>query len=151
MWARPKLVECVPVGQYAMRSAFFVAISRSLPRRTVLLSRCAAPRLGILKTQFPRFASTTPQNEPAEALKVQQVVDKLNQNPEIREILNEFQRLLAEKGFNTEKPPSFMEMMRLFSQKDVRELASRLKAKFDEAGIEFTPDQMSLFMGMFKK
>lgn len=82
--------------------------------------------------------------------KVHDIVAKLNQHPEIRDILDQFQQLLVSKGFNPNQPPSFMEMMRLFSQKDVRELASKLKTKFDEAGIQISPDDMGLFMKLFK-
>ncbi|OBA22299.1 hypothetical protein METBIDRAFT_26273, partial [Metschnikowia bicuspidata var. bicuspidata NRRL YB-4993] len=80
---------------------------------------------------------------------VRDLISKLNENPEIKEILALFQLLLVSKGLNPEKPPSMMEIMRLFADKEVREMAGKLKAKFDEAGIQISPDQMNLFMGMF--
>lgn len=80
-----------------------------------------------------------------------EIVHKLNLNPEIRVLLREFQDLLVAKGFNPEEPPNFMKLMGLFAQKDVRELAGRLKAKLEETGIEISPSDVNLLMGMMKK
>ncbi|SGZ53073.1 CIC11C00000004733 [Sungouiella intermedia] len=122
------------------------------------LGMALAPRMapmvrGGIAPTFSRFASNSNDADISDAdkLKVQDIVGKLNQNPEIREILEQFQTLLVSKGFNPNQPPSFMEMMRLFSQKDVRELAGKLKQKFDEAGIKISPEDMGLFMKLFKQ
>ncbi|QBM90139.1 hypothetical protein METSCH_E03790 [Metschnikowia aff. pulcherrima] len=134
------------------------ALLRGLTRSLYLTSRTslalARPAAQLLRSQpaksasFARFASNSPVADEASVAKL---VGKLNENPEIREILEQFQVLLVSKGLNPEKPPSMMEVMRLFADKEVRELAGKLKAKFDDAGIQISPDQMSLFMGMFKK
>lgn len=125
----------------ALRS---VRITRGVPA----IAR-VAPR-----SSFVRWASNSNSNDfdmsDKESLKIQELVTKLNQNPEIRDILDQFQKLLVAKGFNPNQPPSFMEMMKLFAQKDVRELASKLKNKFDEAGIQISPEDMGLFMKLFK-
>lgn len=108
---------------------------------------------GPLAPSLRRFASNSNDTDisDSDTLKVHDIVTKLNQNPEIREILEQFQKLLVAKGFNPNQPPSFMEMMRLFSQKDVRELATKLKNKFDEEGIKISPEDMGLFMKLFKQ
>lgn len=131
-----------------------------IARRLALASRLrVAPRLPLLARRTPLVFSRCALNSNGpdfdisdkDLAKVHDIVTKLNQNPEIREILREFQDLIVSKGFNPNLPPSFMEMMRLFSQKDVRELASKLKAKFDEAGIQISPEDMGLFMKLFKQ
>lgn len=125
-----------------------------LARRSAVSSRLAfkaarfTPRIATAQNTTVRFASNSTGSEEQ---KVQEIITKLSSNPEIREILNEFQNLLQSKGFNPEKPPSLMEMMRLFADKEVRALAGKLKGKFDEEGIAITPEQLNLFMGLFKK
>lgn len=113
----------------------------------------AVPRMASVRVPVSvRFASNSNQNDlpDEDVLKAQDLVSKLQQHPEIRQLLEEFQELIVSKGFNPEKPPSFMEMMRLFAHKDVCDLVSQLKAKFDEAGIKISRDDMGLLMKLFK-
>lgn len=133
-----------------------VVRSGRLVSRTPLVARAAPTVLGrVAPTNFIRFASNSNSDDfdlsDKDMIKVQEMVAKLNQHPEIRDILDQFQKLLLAKGFNPNQPPSFMEMMRLLSQKDVRELASKMKDKFEEAGVKFSPEDMGLFMKLFKK
>lgn len=125
----------------------------SVSRIGTMAPRMAMAPNGQLAPTFRRLASNSNDADISDkdALKVRDIVTKLNQNPEIRDILEQFQKLLVTKGFDPNQPPSFMEMMRLFSQKDVRELASKLKEKFDEAGIKISPEDMGLFMKLFKQ
>lgn len=111
-----------------------------------------APRVSLCRAAVSvRFASNSQNGLPEEeVLKAQDLVSKLQQHPEIRQLLEEFQELIVSKGFNPEKPPSFMEMMRLFAHEDVCDLVSQLKVKFDEAGIKISRDDMGLLMKLFK-
>lgn len=98
-----------------------------------------------------RRASNSSHDDVSEdTLKAQDLVSKLQLHPEIRQLLQEFQELIVTKGFNPEKPPSFMEMMKLFAHKDVCDLVAKLKVKLDEAGIKISRDDMGLLMKLFK-
>lgn len=88
------------------------------------------------------------QNDSEEKLK--EIVLKLQSDPEIVQILKDFQALLVEKGFDPLRP-SMMSMMRLMAQSDVREQAGKLKTKLDESGIVLSPEHISQFMGFMKK
>lgn len=112
-------------------SGAFMQLSVAIVRRVPLLAR------------FQSTSGTDP--------KLEEIVEKLKANPEISEILQGFQATLVAKGFDPLKPPSMMEMMRLFALKDVRDQAAKLKTKLDEAGIAFSPENVSLFMNVFKK
>lgn len=105
------------------------------------------------KTQSVRFASSSNENDlpDDDVLKVQDVVSKVQQHPHIRELLNQFQEIIVKKGFNPQEPPSMTQVMRLFADKEVRALISKLKDAFDEAGIKISPEDMGLFMKMFKQ
>lgn len=105
------------------------------------------------KTQSVRFASSSNENDLPDdyVLKVQDVVSKVQQHPHIRELLNQFQEIIVKKGFNPQEPPSMTQVMRLFADKEVRALISKLKDAFDEAGIKISPEDMGLFMKMFKQ
>lgn len=137
-----------------MRSTIVLGLARSLYPTARVSASALRPAARFLRVQptklttFTRFASISPSDDEAG---VRELIGKLNENPEIREILEQFQLLLVSKGLNPEKPPSMMEIMRLFADKEVRELAGKLKGKFDDAGIQISPDQLNLFMGMFKK
>ncbi|GEQ66804.1 hypothetical protein JCM33374_g467 [Metschnikowia sp. JCM 33374] len=137
-----------------MRSTLVLGLARSLYPVTRTSVTFARPAVKLLRSQpakfttFTRFASNSPIDE---EVHVRELISKLHENPEIREILEQFQSVLLSKGLNPEKPPSMMEVMRLFADKEVRELAGKLKGKFDEAGIQISPDQMGSFMNMFKK
>lgn len=104
------------------------------------------------RTQSVRFASSSNENDlpDDDVLKVQDVVSKVQQHPHIRELLNQFQEIIVKKGFNPQEPPSMTQVMRLFADKEVRALISKLKDAFDEAGIKISPEDMGLFMKMFK-
>lgn len=82
--------------------------------------------------------------------KVQEVMHKVNDNPQIRALLDEFQVLLQEKGFDPSKQPSFTEIMRLFADSKVRGLILQLKEEFDKAGIKVLQEDMGAFMKFFK-
>ncbi|PVH13662.1 uncharacterized protein CXQ87_001775 [Candidozyma duobushaemuli] len=104
------------------------------------------------RTQSVRFASSSNENDlpDDDVLKVQDVVSKVQQHPHIRELLNQFQEIIVKKGFNPQEPPSMTQVMRLFADKEVRALISKLKDAFDEAGIKISPEDMGSFMKMFK-
>lgn len=111
--------------------------------------RCVAPGIAPSPAGV-RFASSADPSNPQEQ-RIQELVEKLNLRPDIKELLADFQGLLEKKGFNVEKPPLMLEVMGLFAQKDVRTLILKLKVKFEEAGIRVTPEDMNLFTGLFKK
>ncbi|KAK8443013.1 hypothetical protein ACI3LY_002818 [Candidozyma auris] len=135
------------------------ALTRSVAARPSMASRSpllrAAAQSPVSKPQFifARFASSPNENDlpDEDILKVQDVVSKVQQHPHIRELLNEFQDIIVKKGFNPNEQPSFTQVMRLFADKEVRQLISKLKDAFDEAGIKVSPEDMSSFMKMFKK
>ncbi|KAF3993594.1 hypothetical protein FT663_00264 [Candidozyma haemuli var. vulneris] len=128
----------------APRSA--VALRGSLLRPTAIQS-------GKPQAVFTRYASSSNENDlpDDDILKVQDVVSKVQQHPHIRELLNEFQDIIVKKGFNPNEQPSITQVMRLFADKEVRQLISKLKDAFEEAGIKISPDDMGSFMKMFKK
>lgn len=121
--------------------------SRLVSRRT---AQFVAPslRTPLVRPAAVRFASGS---APSDEDKLKEIVEKLQANPEITAILQDFQKMIVDKGFDALRPPLMMEMMRLFSQKDVREKAGELKAKLDEAGIVLSPEHIGLFMNGFKK
>lgn len=129
-----------------LKSRVPLTSSKSLLARSGPLFR--QPQIGTV-----RFASSSNENDlpDDDVLKVQDVVSKVQQHPHIRELLNEFQDIIVKKGFNPNEQPSFTQVMRLFADKEVRELISRLKVAFDEAGIKISQDDLGLFMKMFKK
>lgn len=117
-----------------------IAPIRSIyPRVLTKTPRLSGANVGV------RWASTSP----GEDEKLKEIIQKLQADPEIVQILRDFQNLLVEKGFDPVKP-SMMQMMRLFAQSDVREQATKLKNKLDEAGINLSPEHISLFMKNFK-
>lgn len=137
------------VSNLALRNVARPA-TRSVFRQTVL--RPVSLRT-LPKTQSVRFASSSNENDlpDDDVLKVQDVVSKVQQHPHIRELLNQFQEIIVKKGFNPQEPPSMTQVMRLFADKEVRALISKLKDAFDEAGIKISPEDMGLFMKMFKQ
>lgn len=100
------------------------------------------------RLQSVRFQSS---NSIQDDEKLKEIVEKLRSNPEIAQILQEFQATIIDKGFDPLRPPSMMDMMRLFAQKEVREQAAKLKSKLDDAGIVLSPEHIGLFMNNFKK
>lgn len=114
---------------------------RVLPRS--FLTPIVRPTVGQIGL---RFQSSSNESEE----KLREIVLKLKSDPEITQILQDFQALLVEKGFDPLRP-SMMSMMRLFAQSDVREQAAKLKTKLDEAGIVLSPEHISQFMGSMKK
>lgn len=78
-------------------------------------------------------------------------METIESNPDIKDLMRKFQDLLLSQGFSPEKPPSLMQMMKLYSQSEFRDLVFQLKNKFDEAGIKFSPDQVALLMDGLKK
>lgn len=127
------------------RLASRLVTGRSLPK---VLPSVKASLYRPSLVQGVRFQSSTGFEEDE---KLKEIVEKLRSNPEIAQILQEFQSTIIEKGFDPLRPPSMMEMMRLFAQKEVRELAAKLKTKLDEAGIVLSPEHIGLFMNNFKK
>lgn len=124
------------------------------PSRGIIrvMTRTPAMAPNVFRPTFTRFASSSSEDDlpDKDILKLQDVVSKLNQHPEIRELLAELQTILVNKGFNPEVQPSFTEIMKLFADKEVRELAKRLKGSLDKAGIEISPEDMGLFMKLLK-
>lgn len=129
------------------RIVFRVTPNISYAARSSVLTRSTFPKA------FTRFASSSNEDDlpDKDVLKVQDVISKLHQHPEIRDLLDEFQKVLLTKGFDPTQQPSFTQVMKLFSDKDVRGLVVRLKDQFEKAGIQISPDDMGLFMKMFKK
>lgn len=134
--------------RYALRAgrSLHIALARRIRPTTF---RSLAPSTAPSPTGV-RFASSADPSDPQEH-RIQELIEKLNLRPDIKELLAEFQGLLEKKGFNVEKPPLMLEVMGLFAQKDVRTLILKLKVKFEEAGIRVTPEDMNLFTGLFKK
>lgn len=130
----------------------FRGVARSALRQSVARPSALRPAFA-LAAKPVRFASSSNENDlpDEDVLKVQDVVSKVQQHPHIRELLNEFQEIIVKKGFNPQEPPSITQVMRLFADKEVRELISKLKDAFEEAGIKISADDMGLFMKMFKQ
>lgn len=138
------------VSGLAFRSVARSALRQSVARPSALRPAFALPSKSVRSV---RFASSSNENDlpDEDVLKVQDVVSKVQQHPHIRELLNEFQEIIVKKGFNPQEPPSITQVMRLFADKEVRELISKLKDAFEEAGIKISADDMGLFMKMFKQ
>lgn len=149
---------------YIPTHAMFKTVSRSPAVRVIASSSRAfliAPKVSrplarnapyALRSSI-RFASSSNENDfpDPDMMKIQDVVSKAQLNPVIRELLQDFQEIIKEKGFNPDEQPSMTQIMRLFADKEVRKLLLKLKDAFDEAGIKISPDEIGLFMKLFKK
>lgn len=117
----------------------------------VLRTARIAPRHSLRPVRF--FASRVEEKVLllAEA-RVQEISLQIRENKEIRDNLDQFQRLLAEKGFDPKTasaPPSLFKLMGLLAQKDVKQAIEKLKDSLEKAGVKLTPEDLSAFMKMY--
>lgn len=111
----------------------------------------AVPASSYMVTRSPVFTRNFWNGSKNDAQDPEEIIRILKENPEIRTVLEEFQLLLKSKGVDGSKTPSITEMVKLFSQKDVRDMAQKLQLEFQKAGINITPANVGLLMDKFKQ
>ncbi|CUM65089.1 uncharacterized protein PRCAT00002714001 [Priceomyces carsonii] len=82
-----------------------------------------------------------------QADRIEKIASTLRGNPEIRTLLEDFQTLLHDKGFRTDKAPSMVEMFKLMTEKDVKDHLTKLKDALDRADVKFSTEDIKAFMG----
>ncbi|KAL1918497.1 uncharacterized protein VTP21DRAFT_3157 [Calcarisporiella thermophila] len=77
------------------------------------------------------------------------LIQQLASNPHILHSLTEFTQLLQEKGLDVTgaKPPSFMQMMKLMTDSQIKEKVGEISQQFQAAGIQL---DMSTIMELSK-
>ncbi|KAK6456643.1 uncharacterized protein RJT20DRAFT_126656 [Scheffersomyces xylosifermentans] len=115
----------------------------------------AAPR--ILTSSFNRRAFSTSfttkifnrGNKPGEfseeqAARVKQFAETLKNNPELSQLLDGFQTLLVNKGIQTAgKPPSLTQMMKMLTDKDIRDHLTKLKDCLEKSNIQINQQDLN--------
>lgn len=120
----------------------------------VLRTARLVPRMPVRPVQPVRFLALNVEEKvllPAEA-RVQEISLQIRENKEIRDNLDDFQRLLAERGFDPKTasaPPSLFKLMGLLAQKDVKAAIEKLKESLEKAGVKLTPEDLNAFMKMY--
>lgn len=125
-------------------SAKNVPISRNIAYRHL----AAAKRPIVYQRTYA--SSSKPDDVLDEAQRVGNVINVFRQNPEIRTLLDDFQKLLAEKGLQPDgKQPTMFQMMKILADKDVKASLLKLKEALDGANIQLTQEDLNAFMNLY--
>lgn len=88
----------------------------------------------------------TPEEQAQAIAKVRKVLDE---NPELYNLMVEFKELLEKKGFTTGEKPSTMQMIKLLSDRDIREHGSRFKKFLETNDTGLTQQEIATVSGAF--
>ncbi|SCV00531.1 LAMI_0G05666g1_1 [Lachancea mirantina] len=111
-----------------------------------------APRWAVLTTfQTRRYAQSWDNrnsNEQIEAhIKIQKLLDSIQANPKVFSKLNSISELLYSKGLvNEETAPGPWQMIKILTDKDVRQKMVEFREELEKAGIELGPEQLGPLM-----
>ena len=88
-----------------------------------------------------RFLSQDPQ------VRINEIVNIVKANPNITQVLKEFESLVEDKNFFKEgNPPNMMQIAKLLMDNNVRQCLQKLKAEFEKANINFSPEDITMLM-----
>lgn len=76
-------------------------------------------------------------------------LQKIQQNPRVLQAMNTTVQLLVQKGLvdpSSPKPPSFMQLMKIMGDNEVKQSFMMVQKVLKEEGIEFSPTELSSFM-----
>lgn len=82
-----------------------------------------------------RLASSAQTPDDEQLAKAKKLMSQIEGNPKVKELVLEMQNLLTKNGVDPAKPPSKMQLIKLFSQKEARQLMFQLQAEMEAAGI----------------
>lgn len=128
---------------------------RGITRKIVPFScnvayRQLAATRGPVVLQRTYASSPKPDEGVEEAERVSNVINVFRENPEIRSLLDDFQKLLAEKGLQPDgNKPTMFQMMKILADKDVKASLMKLKEALDSANIQLTQDDLNAFMNLY--
>ncbi|KAJ1749642.1 hypothetical protein LPJ79_003567 [Coemansia sp. RSA 1821] len=77
-------------------------------------------------------------------------LQKLRSNPRVMKAMLEAMQLLQSKNFidpSSAKPPSFMKMMQMMQDAEVKQKFMEMQELLKQEGISFSPSDLSAFMG----
>lgn len=102
----------------------------------------------LLRRNYASWSNGDDQGHSVE--RVQQVVNLFRQNSELRELLDKFQKLLEAKGIMPDgKQPSVMLMLKILTDKEVRNSLKELKDVMDKEGIQLSKEDLNAFMSLY--
>lgn len=131
-----------------------IGIFRNVFRKNVQLPRLSVSRPVAAKSQIfyqRSYASSSKlDGELVEEERVKKIISVFRENPEIKTVLDEFQKLLAEKGLQPDgNQPTMVQMMKILADKEVKTALMKLKGALDSANVQLTQEDLNAFMNLY--
>lgn len=126
------------------------------------LRASAVPRLSfnssslLTRRHYAQSWDSKQPNDKVDAhIRVQKLLDQIHEHPQVVVKLNKFSELMVSKGLVDEKnPPGPWQMIKILTDKEVRNAMAEFKVALEDAKIELGPDQLGpllTVMGIDKK